>query len=153
MRFDLVRRGTWDIAARIADMDVDGVYASLNFPSALGFGGVRLTCSTTPSSCSRSCAPTTTGTSRSGPGTDPIGSSRARSRTCSTPTSRPTRSVPTRAAGTTRSRSPTSRTSSDLPSLKTDYWDPFFAACEETGTVDLDPRVLRRHVEPGRSAA
>ena len=42
LRFDMVRRGTWDIEARIADMDVDGVYASLNFPSALGFGGVRL---------------------------------------------------------------------------------------------------------------
>ena len=43
LRFDLIRRGTWDIEARIADMDVDGLYASLNFPSALGFGGVRLT--------------------------------------------------------------------------------------------------------------
>ena len=43
LRFDMVRRGTWDIEARIADMDADGVYASLNFPSALGFGGVRLT--------------------------------------------------------------------------------------------------------------
>ena len=43
LRFDMVRRGTWDIEARIADMDMDGVYASLNFPSALGFGGVRLT--------------------------------------------------------------------------------------------------------------
>lgn len=35
--------GTWGIMARIEDMDIDGVYASLNFPSALGFGGVRLT--------------------------------------------------------------------------------------------------------------
>ena len=43
LRFDMIRRGTWDIEARIADMDLDGVYASLNFPSALGFGGVRLT--------------------------------------------------------------------------------------------------------------
>ena len=43
LRFDFVRRGTWDIKARIADMDIDGVFASLNFPSALGFAGVRLT--------------------------------------------------------------------------------------------------------------
>jgi predicted TIM-barrel fold metal-dependent hydrolase len=42
-RFDEMRRGSWDIHARIADMDVDGVYASLNFPSALlGFSGQRL---------------------------------------------------------------------------------------------------------------
>jgi predicted TIM-barrel fold metal-dependent hydrolase len=42
-RFDEMRRGSWDVHARIADMDVDGVYASLNFPSALlGFSGQRL---------------------------------------------------------------------------------------------------------------
>jgi predicted TIM-barrel fold metal-dependent hydrolase len=42
-RFDEMRRGAWDIDARIADMDVDGVYASVNFPSALlGFAGQRL---------------------------------------------------------------------------------------------------------------
>lgn len=42
-RFDEMRRGSWDIHARIHDMDIDGVYASLNFPSALlGFSGQRL---------------------------------------------------------------------------------------------------------------
>ncbi len=42
-RFDEMRRGAWDIDARIADMDIDGVYASVNFPSALlGFAGQRL---------------------------------------------------------------------------------------------------------------
>jgi len=42
-RFDEMRTGAWDIDARIRDMDLDGVYASLNFPSALlGFAGQRL---------------------------------------------------------------------------------------------------------------
>lgn len=42
-RFDEMRRGAWDIDARIADMDTNGVYASLNFPSFLpGFAGQRL---------------------------------------------------------------------------------------------------------------
>jgi predicted TIM-barrel fold metal-dependent hydrolase len=42
-RFDEMRRGAWDIDARIRDMDLDGVYASVNFPSALlGFAGQRL---------------------------------------------------------------------------------------------------------------
>jgi predicted TIM-barrel fold metal-dependent hydrolase len=42
-RFDEMRRGAWDIKARIKDMDINGVYASLNFPSFLpGFGGQRL---------------------------------------------------------------------------------------------------------------
>jgi hypothetical protein len=34
-RFDAMRKGTWDPAARVHDMDINGVYASLNFPSAL----------------------------------------------------------------------------------------------------------------------
>src|SRR5689334_121116 len=39
VRFDQMRRGAWDIDARVADMDINGVYASLNFPSFLpGFG-------------------------------------------------------------------------------------------------------------------
>ncbi|MCU0272238.1 MAG: amidohydrolase [Acidimicrobiales bacterium] len=42
-RFDQMRRGAWDIAARIADMDLNGVYGSLCFPSFLpGFTGQRL---------------------------------------------------------------------------------------------------------------
>ncbi len=39
-RFEDMRRGCWDIDARIADMDVNGVWASLNFPSQItGFSG------------------------------------------------------------------------------------------------------------------
>ena len=42
-RFDQMRRGAWDVDARVADMDLDGVYASVNFPSFLpGFCGHRL---------------------------------------------------------------------------------------------------------------
>lgn len=39
-RFDQMRRGCWDIHARIRDMDTNGVWASLNFPSQItGFCG------------------------------------------------------------------------------------------------------------------
>src|ERR1700741_177728 len=39
-RFDEMRRGCWDIEARIADMDLAGIWASLNFPSLIaGFSG------------------------------------------------------------------------------------------------------------------
>ncbi len=42
-RFEDMRRGAWDIHERIKDMDLNGVYASVNFPSSLvGFGGQRL---------------------------------------------------------------------------------------------------------------
>ncbi len=39
-RFDQMRRGCWDIHARVHDMDINGVWASLNFPSMItGFCG------------------------------------------------------------------------------------------------------------------
>ncbi|MFM8531091.1 MAG: amidohydrolase, partial [Ilumatobacteraceae bacterium] len=39
-RFDEMRRGCWDVEARVADMDLDGVQASLCFPSLIaGFAG------------------------------------------------------------------------------------------------------------------
>ncbi|HVX19753.1 MAG TPA: amidohydrolase family protein [Acidimicrobiales bacterium] len=42
-RFDEMRRGAWDIHQRVADMDLNGIYASMNFPSFLpGFAGQRL---------------------------------------------------------------------------------------------------------------
>jgi len=43
VRFDEMRRGAWDVHARVRDMDLDGVYASVVFPSAMaGFCGHRL---------------------------------------------------------------------------------------------------------------
>ncbi len=42
-RFEEMRRGAWDIHERLRDMDLNGIYASLNFPSFLpGFAGQRL---------------------------------------------------------------------------------------------------------------
>jgi predicted TIM-barrel fold metal-dependent hydrolase len=39
-RFDQMRRGCWDIEARVSDMDINGVWASVNFPSFItGFCG------------------------------------------------------------------------------------------------------------------
>jgi predicted TIM-barrel fold metal-dependent hydrolase len=41
-RFEHMRKGAWDIDERIRDMDLDGVYAQLNFPSFIsGFAGTR----------------------------------------------------------------------------------------------------------------
>jgi predicted TIM-barrel fold metal-dependent hydrolase len=42
-RFEDMRKGAWDIDARVHDMDLNGIYASVNFPSGLpGFAGQRL---------------------------------------------------------------------------------------------------------------
>ncbi len=41
-RFEEVRPGCWNIHERIKDMDLGGIWASLNFPSGVtGFGGTR----------------------------------------------------------------------------------------------------------------
>jgi predicted TIM-barrel fold metal-dependent hydrolase len=41
-RYDEMRRGVWDIHERVRDMDINGVYASLCFPSMVfGFAGQR----------------------------------------------------------------------------------------------------------------
>jgi len=40
-RFEDMRRGCWDAAARIPDMDLDGVQMQLNFPNYSGFAGGR----------------------------------------------------------------------------------------------------------------
>jgi len=47
VRFDEMRRGCWDPVARVADMDRAGIWASVNFPSAItGFcGSVYSACS------------------------------------------------------------------------------------------------------------
>jgi predicted TIM-barrel fold metal-dependent hydrolase len=39
IRYDEVRKGVWDIHARVRDMDLDGIAASLCFPSMCGFAG------------------------------------------------------------------------------------------------------------------
>jgi predicted TIM-barrel fold metal-dependent hydrolase len=135
MRFDAIRRGTWDIASRIADMDVDGVYASLNFPSALGFGGVRLTMLDDPEFVLALVRAYNDWHLEEWSGY------------------RPDRIIPCQIpylldpiVGAEEIRRNAGRgfhtvTFPDLthlvglPSLSSDVWNPFWAACEETGTV------------------
>ena len=99
-RFDEMRRGAWDVHARVADMDIDGVRASLCFPSFLpGFVGQRLT--TWPSDDELALAAMRAYNDwhlEAWCGAYPGASSRTRSRTCATRRSRPTRSAATRRA-------------------------------------------------------
>ncbi|HEY3833509.1 MAG TPA: amidohydrolase family protein [Acidimicrobiia bacterium] len=136
-RFDEMRRGAWDVDARVNDMDTNGVDRSLCFPSFLpGFVGQRLT--TWPK--------------------DPeLGLAAMRAYNdwhldgwCG---AHPDRFIPNQitwlpdvelAAEEVRrnaARGFRALTFSEapeklgLPSLHTGYWDPLFAACEETETV------------------
>ncbi|MDH3704785.1 MAG: amidohydrolase [Acidimicrobiia bacterium] len=136
-RFDQMRRGTWDIEARLADMDLNGVYASLCFPSFLpGFAGQRLQQLTTDPELALACV-------------------RAWNDWCIEEWcgSEPARMIPLQlpylldpevAAAEVRrnaDRGFRAMTFSEaphllgLPSLHSGHWDPLMQACAETGTV------------------
>ncbi len=135
-RFDEMRRGCWDIEARVRDMDLDGIYASLCFPSLIaGFAGTIFANSKDQElglACLRAwndwhieewAAP------------------------------HPDRIIPLQlawlrdpeiAAADVRRNSdrgfkavsfPENPVDLGLPSVHTDHWDPFLRACEETQTV------------------
>jgi predicted TIM-barrel fold metal-dependent hydrolase len=135
-RFDEMRKGCWDIHARVADMDAGGVWASLCFPSLIaGFAGVLFSRSRDPQvglACVRAWndwhAEVWAGTY-------------------------PERIIPLQitwlndpqvAAKEVRRNAergfkalsfPENPYNVDLPSVHTTHWDPLLAACEETGTV------------------
>jgi len=137
VRFDQMRRGAWDIHARVADMDLNGIYASLNFPSFLpGFAGQRLQTSTKDVDLAMACVRAWNdwhieewaGTY---PGRiipcqlpwllDPeIGAAMIRENA-----ERGFKAV-------TFTEGPAQL---GLPTLHTRYWDPIMRACAETGTV------------------
>ena len=136
-RFDEMRRGAWDVQARLADMDLNGVWGSLCFPSFLpGFVGQRLT---------------------TWPADEELAFAAMRAYNdwhleawCA---AAPDRFVPNQitwlrdphvAADEVRrnaARGFRALTFSEapeklgLPSVHSGYWDPLFAACEETETV------------------
>jgi predicted TIM-barrel fold metal-dependent hydrolase len=134
-RFDELRRGMWDIDARIADMDLDGVYASLNFPSAMGFAGVRLTMLDDPDFALAVMRAWNDWHLDEWAGRHP-----GRIIPCQLPYL----FDPVIAAGEVRTNAargfhaitfPESTHRVGLPSLHHGYWDPLWAACEDTGTV------------------
>jgi predicted TIM-barrel fold metal-dependent hydrolase len=136
-RFDEMRKGAWDIDARVRDMDLNGVYASVNFPSALpGFGGQRLQLGTKDPAMAMAVVRAWNDwhlEEWAGPYPERI-----------IPCQIPWLLDPGEAAAMVRENAargfhavtfPEAPEKLGLPSLHTGHWDPFMAACEETGTV------------------
>ncbi|MBX7160702.1 MAG: amidohydrolase [Acidimicrobiia bacterium] len=134
-RYDQMRSGCYDPKARVEDMDVDGVTASLNFPSFARFCGQTFLESDDRDlalACVRAyndwmieewCA---TAPARFIPLTiaplwDPALMAAEVERTAA---------LGSRAVAFSEEPSKLG-----LPSLHSEHWDPFFAACEETSTV------------------
>lgn len=136
-RFDQMRRGAWDIHHRVKDMNLTGVWASMNFPSFLpGFAGQRLQLTTKDPKLA-------------------LASVRAWNDWCIEEWAAPYpgRIIPMQLpylldaeVGAEEIRRNADRgfkavTFSEapdklgLPTLHSGYWDPMMAACEETGTV------------------
>ena len=136
-RFDEMRKGAWDVDARIHDMDINGVYASVNFPSALpGFGGQRLQLNSKDNDLSRAVVLAWNDwhiDAWAGPYPERM-----------IPCQVPWLLDPEVGAADIRQNAargfkavtfPEAPEKLGLPSLHTGHWDPLMAACEETGTV------------------
>jgi predicted TIM-barrel fold metal-dependent hydrolase len=135
-RFDEMRRGCWDIKARIQDMDLAGIWASVCFPSLLaGFAG------TVFSRCSDhelglACVRAWNDWHHEvWAGTYPERI---------IPLQIPWLNDPAVAAEEVRRNAARgfkavsfleNPANLGMPSVHTTHWDPFLAACEETGTV------------------
>jgi predicted TIM-barrel fold metal-dependent hydrolase len=136
VRFDEIRKGAWDIDARIADMDLAGMAASLCFPSQVaGFGGVTFADSKDKElglACTRAWNDWHHDV-WAGTYPDRI-----------IPLQLPWLPDPVLAAEEIRRNAargfravtfPEYPTNVGYPSFHTREWDPFFQACEETETV------------------
>jgi predicted TIM-barrel fold metal-dependent hydrolase len=136
MWFGDMRAGTYDIHARVHDMDLDGVYASLNFPSMIwGFCGQRISGLRDPDLALASVRAYNDWVAEewAGPYPERI-----------IPASIPYLPDPVLAADEVRrnaargfkavhfSENPEKL---GFPSIHTGHWDPFVAACEETDTT------------------
>jgi predicted TIM-barrel fold metal-dependent hydrolase len=136
-RFADMRRGAWDIRARIADMDVNGIYASLNFPSFLpGFAGQRLQTSTKDPELALAAVRAWNDWHIE----DWAGAYPDRIIPCQIPyfldpeigAAEIRRNAERGFKAVSFTESPTQL---GLPSLHTGHWDPIMAACAETETV------------------
>jgi predicted TIM-barrel fold metal-dependent hydrolase len=137
VNFDDMRKGAWDIHSRIADMDIDGVYASLNFPSFLtGFGGGRLQTTTKD----LDLALTATRAWNDWHIEEWSGSYPDRIIPCQIawlhdPSLAAREILANRSRGFRALSFPELPDQLGLPPVRAPYWEPLFSACQETGTV------------------
>jgi predicted TIM-barrel fold metal-dependent hydrolase len=136
-RFDEMRRGAWDIHHRVKDMDLAGIYASLNFPSFLpGFAGQRLQLTTKDTELSLASVRAWNQWHLE----EWAGSYPDRIIPCQIPwlldpelgAEEIRRNAERGFKAVSFSEAPQKL---GLPSLHTGHWDPIMRACAETGTV------------------
>ncbi|MGW0177147.1 amidohydrolase family protein [Rhodococcus sp. NPDC003322] len=135
-KYEDFRPGVWDVHSRVKDMDLNGVYASLNFPSFVwGFAGKRLSGMRDHEAGLASVRAYNDWMLEEWCGAYPD-----RFISCQLPWLLDPE-VAAMEIRSNKERGFQSVTFSEnpeglgLPSLYSEYWDPFFRACEETETV------------------
>ena len=137
VRFEHMRRGAWDIKARLEDMDLNGIYGSLNFPSFLpGFAGQRLQLTTKDVDLALATTRAWNDWHLDGW----AGAAPERIIPCQVPWLLDpvlgAEMIRENAARGFRAVSfPEAPSGHGLPTMHSGHWDPFIEACAETGTV------------------
>ena len=135
-RFEEMRRGCWDIHARIADMDLAGIWASLCFPSLIaGFAGTVFSRSRDQDlglACVRAW---NDWHHEVWAGTYPERMIALQIPWLSDPEVAAAEVLRNAERGFKALSFPENPANLGLPSVHTTHWDPVLAACEETGTV------------------
>jgi Amidohydrolase len=135
-RFDEMRRGCWDIDARIADMDLAGIWASLNFPSLIaGFAGTVFWKSDDPELGLATLRAWNDWHLEVWAGSYPERIIPLQLPWLADPQLAPEEIRRNAARGFKAVSFPELPAQCGIPSLHSGVWDPFFAACEETDTV------------------
>ena len=135
-RFDEMRRGCWDIDARIADMDLAGIWASLNFPSLIaGFAGTVFWKSDNPELGLATLRAWNDWHLEVWAGSYPERIIPLQLPWLADPQFAPEEIRRNAARGFKAVSFPELPAQCGIPSLHSGVWDPFFAACEETDTV------------------
>jgi predicted TIM-barrel fold metal-dependent hydrolase len=133
--FDQIRPGTWNVDERVKDMDANGVLGSLNFPSFTGFCGQLFARTQDKDVAYEMIRAYNDWHIDEWCGTHP-----GRFIPCALPTiwdpelmaKEVRRTAEKGCHAVTFSENPAKL---GWPSFHTDHWDPFWAACEEVGTV------------------
>jgi predicted TIM-barrel fold metal-dependent hydrolase len=135
-RFDEMRRGCWDIDARVRDMDLDGVYASVCFPSLIaGFAGTIFANSKDPDLGLASLRAWNDWHIEEWAGTHPGRIIPLQIAWINDPELAAQDIRNNAARGFKAVSFPENPVDLKRPSMHETYWDPFLRACEETETV------------------
>ena len=136
-RFDEMRLGAYDIHARVHDMDLNGVYASVCFPSSLaGFAGQRYQLGVNDRELALAVVRAANDWHlEEWAGTYPGRMIALQLPWLLDPVAAAAEVRANAARGFTAVTFPELPERLGLPSLHTGYWDPFLGACADTGTV------------------